>query len=355
MKLYPKRQNLAKEKNSLFSNSSPFGPFLFWKNKWVLNFLILSIFVLPNSIRGESQISSVNKVKIPRFNDDGFVSWELHASKITQKADNIFHSIDPVLYFFSNQILETTAKSKSGEFFIDKGEARGREMFEVLGEGFNARGRNWSWESKARAGENQIKFKEQANVVFFNGLNDFFVNNREISESNCSPDNLDNNVTSEKEALIPTIANADYLEFLTVDENTHRFLLDGNVSISGNNLFLTCDKIEVLFTKDGNSTGTPIGEVSIMDAFDNVMLQQSGRTSYAEQMTLDVKAGTALLVGSARVIDDEWGEASGEKIILEKGNRMAKVVAGKNGRSKLELPPLPNLGFGKKSKKTNFK
>ena len=55
------------------------------------------------------------------------------------------------------------------------------------------------------------------------------------------------------------------------------------------------------------------------------------------------------------LIDDEWGEASGEKIILEKGNRMAKVVAGKNGRSKLELPPIPNLGFGKKPKKTNFK
>ena len=85
------------------------------------------------------------------------------------------------------------------------------------------------------------------------------------------------------------------------------------------------------------------------------MLQQTGRTSYAERMTLDVQAGTALLLGSARVVDDEWGEASGEKIILEKGNRMAKVVAGKNGKSKLELPPLPNLGFGKKPKKTNFK
>ena len=338
----------------MFLNSSQFGPFLFWKNKWVLNFLILSITALPNSIIGESKISSVHKVKIPRFNDDGFVSWELHASKLTQKADDIFHGIEPVLYFFSNQILETTAKSNSGEFFINKGEARGREMFEVLGEGFNARGLNWSWENKARAGENQIIFKEQSNVVFFKGLNNFFGNNSKISESNCSPDNLDNNFTSEKEVLTPTIANANYLEFLTVDENTHRFLLEGNVSISGNNLFLTCDKIEVLFTKDGNSTGTPIGEVSIMDAFENVMLQQTGRTSYAERMTLDVKEGTALLIGSARVVDDEWGEASGEKIILEKGNRIAKVVAGKNGRSKLKLPPLPNLGFGKKPKKNEF-
>lgn len=344
MKSNLRRQNLAKEKNSLYLNSSQFGLFL-----------ILTITVLPSSITGESKTSSVHKVKIPRFNDAGFVSWELHASKLTQKVSNTFHGIEPVLYFFSNQILETTAKSNSGEFLLDKGEARGQEIFEVLGKGFNARGRNWSWRSKTSAGENQMIFKEKANVVFLNGLNYFFASNTQITEANCSPDNLDNNISAEKDLLIPTIAHADYLEFLTLNENTHRFLLDGNVSITGNNLFLTCDKIEVLFTKDGNSTGTPIGEVSLMDAFDNVMLQQTGRTSYAERMTLDVQAGTALLLGSARVVDDEWGEASGEKIILEKGNRMAKVVAGKNGKSKLELPPLPNLGFGKKPKKTNFK
>jgi lipopolysaccharide export system protein LptA len=72
-------------------------------------------------------------------------------------------------------------------------------------------------------------------------------------------------------------------------------------------------------------------------------------------MTLDVKLGTALLIGNARVIDDEWGEASGEQIILEKGKRMVKVIARENGRSRLELPPLPNLGFGKKSKKKIIK
>ena len=41
--------------------------------------------------------------------------------------------------------------------------------------------------------------------------------------------------------------------------------------------------------------------------------------------------------------------------VLEKGKRMVKVIARENGRSRLELPPLPNLGFGKKSKKKIIK
>ena len=72
-------------------------------------------------------------------------------------------------------------------------------------------------------------------------------------------------------------------------------------------------------------------------------------------MTLDVKAGNALLLGSARVSDDEWGAASGEKIILEKGKRLAKVIGEKNNRPKLELPSIPNFGFSKKSKNLKIK
>ena len=49
----------------------------------------------------------------------------------------------------------------------------------------------------------------------------------------------------------------------------------------------------------------------------------------------------------AKVVDDEWGEASGSRIILERGKRIAKVLGDKNQRSRLELPALPNLGFPK--------
>ena len=339
----------------MFIKVAHFVFFVIWENKLFLIFFALINLFFPSLGIGENKLSSVHKIIIPRFDSQGYVSSELHAFKLTQKKENIFLAVDPVLYLFAGQTLETTAKSNSGEFLLDKGMAKGHEMFEVLGKGFNARGRNWSWQDLTKAGENQIIFKENAKVFFQRGLGGFFASKRKITESNCSPEDIVENYTIKNDDLVPTIANANYLEFVTVEENTHRFLLEGNVSIEGNNLFLTCEKIEVLFTKETNSTTTPIGEVSMMYALGNVILRQGGRKSYCDRMTLDVKAGNALLLGSARVIDDEWGVASGEKIILEKGKRLAKVIGEKTNRPKLELPPLPNLGFSKKSKKPKLK
>ena len=76
-----------------------------------------------------------------------------------------------------------------------------------------------------------------------------------------------------QKSLILTIANADYLEFLQLEENTHRFLLDGNVSIRRNNLFLPVRKLKFFLPKMVIQRATPIGEVSMMYAFGNVMLQ----------------------------------------------------------------------------------
>ena len=339
----------------MFIKVAHFGFFVVWGNRlFLMFFAFINLFFSSWGI-GENKLSSVHKIIIPRFDSQGYVSSELHAFKLTQKNENIFLAVDPVLYLFASQILETTAKSNSGEFLLDKGMAKGHEMFEVLGKGFNARGRNWSWQEFTKAGENQMIFKENAKVFFQKGLGGFFAGKQKKTESICSPEDNVENHTIKRGDSVPTIANANYLEFVTLEENAHRFLLEGNVSIEGSNLFLTCDKIEVLFTKEDNSTTTPIGEVTMMYAFGNVILSQGGRKSYCDRMTLDVKAGKALLFGSARVIDDEWGVASGEKIILEKGKRLAKVIGEKRNRPKLELPPLPNLGFSKKSKNPKLK
>jgi len=121
------------------------------------------------------------------------------------------------------------------------------------------------------------------------------------------------------------------------------------VSIEGKNLFLTCKKMEVIFFSESNSTEkNSVGAISSIKAVGNVILTQFGRKCYAQQMIMDVREGIVLLSGTpARVIDDEWGEASGSKIELEKGKRVAKILGDENQRSRLELPALPNLGFSK--------
>ena len=314
-----------------------------------------SLFLLVANLRflkaNEGDLSTVQNLVIPQFNEDGHLSWELHASQVTSKDSDTFLTTNPILYMFTDQIIELTAKSSAGVFLLESGQANGAGFFDVVGSGFRAKGNDWQWINSVGKGRNQMIFKQYGKVIFSSGLGGFFAHDLGGEDSRCATGDEDSPQGEEKNATIPTVAQADYLEFVSTQKNSHLFSLDGNVSIEGDNLFLTCDNIEVLFVKDGNGSNSEIGKISTMDAKGNVVLRQGGRVSYADMMALDVKLGTVLLTGRARVVDDEWGEARGESIVLEKGNRRARVLGGKNTRPRLELPPLPDFGFRKKVKK----
>jgi len=303
------------------------------------------------ALNGKEELSTIHNLTIPRFNEDGHLSWELHASEVNTIDKETFLTTNPLLYLFNNQILDLTAKSETGEFLLKSERAHGSGLLQVTGNGFSAKGNDWQWNNSVKSGRNQMIFNRNGEVIFNEGLDRFFVVPLNREDPSCTPSEDERNQTTVEASNIPTIAQADYLEFLSTVNNSHLFLLDGNVSIEGDNLFLTCDKIEVLFVKDANETSSEIGKISEMDAKGKVILRQGGRTSYGDTMVLDVKLGTVLLNGQARVVDDEWGEASGDRIILEKGKRKARVLRGEGRRPKLELPPLPDFGFRKKSKK----
>ena len=300
----------------------------------------------------EDDLSMVQNLVVPQFNEDGHLYWELHASEVMARDSDTFLTTNPILYMFTDQIIELTAKSSAGEFLLQSEQANGAGLLDVVGSGFRAMGNDWQWINSVAKGRNQMIFKQYGKVVFSSGLGGFFASDLEGEESHCDPGDEGSPQDEEKNATIPTVAQANYLEFVSTQKNSHLFSLDGNVSIEGENLFLTCDKIEVLFVKDGNGSNSEIGKISTMDAVGSVVLRQSGRISYGDKMALDVKLGTVLLIGRARVVDEEWGEARGESIVLEKGKRRARVLGGKNTRPRLELPPLPNFGFRKKAKKT---
>jgi len=318
----------------------------------LLCFLFITSIQLSYSVHADEPLSSIVNVKIPGFNEDGFLSWEIHASKVSPAGDDFFSAILPTIQIYRGQSIQSTAKTKSGNFKPKTGEAWGRERMEVTADGFHAKGENWHWFDKTELGLNQIIFKQGTMITFSRGLGGFFVFENRKSDSNCLPDDIDVNNSKRSDHQLPTIAQADYLEFMSVEENNHRFLLEGNVSVEGNNLYLTCDKIELLFVNDANGTSRQIGKINTMEAIGNVILRQGGRKSYANEMTLSVPEGIAELRGSsddgtlARVVDEEWGEAVGEKIILVKGKRMAKVLS-KSGRPRVILPPIPDLGFDK--------
>lgn len=318
-------------------------------------FSLLGFLSITICMDAKENYSSVSKLKIPNFNEIGHLDWELHAATVSPQGNDLFLTTDPILYLYSDQLIETTAKSERGVFSLRLGQAYGDGIFNVEGNGFTATGKDWIWNNSTKRGENQISFRQRSVVRFKEGLGSFFAMDTKKHKFSCDSEINNEKKNDSNKSLKLTVAEADYLEFLSIEENSHRFLLDGNVSIEGINLFLTCEKMEVLFNKDENASSSPVGKISMIYATGDIILKQDGRTSYSNTMTLDLREGTAYLRGNARVVDDEWGEAVGETIILEKGKRMAKVLGGKNGRPKLELPPLPDLGFRTHPKNTKAK
>ena len=157
-----------------------------------------------------------------------------------------YFATEPTLFIYSDQKLESKALSQSGRFSLSAQEATGEGTFEVNGSGFFAKGIDWDWRNAVPDGKNRMSFSSEATVIFERGLNNFFANHKkdELVEIEACKDKEEDTNSS---ALVPTIANAHSLEFLQVEVGKHRFSLDGNVSIEGKNLFLTCEKMEVIF------------------------------------------------------------------------------------------------------------
>ena len=72
---------------------------------------------------------------------------------------------------------------------------------------------------------------------------------------------------------------------------------------------------------------------------------QKGRSSFADELSIDTLKGEAILQGNARVEDEDYGIAKGDEIVLEKGTRRAIVVGIEGNRPSLQLPEIPNFGF----------
>ena len=107
------------------------------------------------------------------------------------------------------------------------------------------------------------------------------------------------------------------------------------------NASISCESAEIQLSEGSDGDG----EVSGIHATGSVNLKQLGRECWADQLMWDANDSKVSLLGNARVMDDEWGEATGEKILLEKGKGRAQVIGGSQGRSKLSLPIFPRFLF----------
>ena len=123
--------------------------------------------------------------------------------------------------------------------------------------------------------------------------------------------------------------------------------------MTGTNLAVTCDRLEVVTSRTGESEAT-IGEITAIEsivATGGVEIFQAGRRITAGRAELSPHEGLVVLTDQPKIIDGEV-EVSGWRITLLKGERKALVEAdpeqGQGGRPTVKLDSLPDLGYREK-------
>ena len=127
--------------------------------------------------------------------------------------------------------------------------------------------------------------------------------------------------------------------------DSQRIDFKDDVIVNGTNLQVRSRKMEVYLDKaDASivSAGSFAGDVKRIIARENVEIEQGERIATCETAELLPRDGLVVLTGEARVTDQE-GTAEGHRIILNRGQRRARVEGqeGKgDGRARITLPDL---------------
>lgn len=145
-----------------------------------------------------------------------------------------------------------------------------------------------------------------------------------------------------------TVIDSDRVEMVTADGET-RFLFTDNVVVTGNNLTVQCDRLEVFSARNegeregGRDSVTEIGSIQLILATGNVRIEQEGREATAGRAELFPVEGKIVLTENP-VIRNEQGTVSGERITLNQGEGRALVERGEDQPARIVLPSLPDLG-----------
>jgi hypothetical protein len=300
-------------------------------------------------------------VRIPAYDDQGRLHWELQAKEVEVLGNKKYNAKQPVMRFLERNRPVSQAYSASGTFDLGLGSAFGKDRLVVDGEGFEAEGRQWSFEEVNKGARNRLEFSEDAKVAFAHEVGSLLALGPEVPKENKEhqKSRTPANRSSIELRRFPTTAQAKKFELVDLGLGRHKFLLEENVHIemefydanlSGKQLVtISCERAVIDLGQEDNASSQVIGKIVRIHAKGKVQLTQPGRSCIAENLIWNAKGGEVLLDGGAVVSDDHWGEAIGERIILHKEDGRAEVIGGKMGRSKLSLPGLPAFSFPKLS------
>jgi lipopolysaccharide export system protein LptA len=142
-----------------------------------------------------------------------------------------------------------------------------------------------------------------------------------------------------------TVIEAQALDLQSTDTQTVS-VFTGNVTVTGNNIRITCDRLDVVSLRSGDKLDT-LGKqdrFKSLIATGRVRIVQGDREATCEHAEVLPGEDRITLTGRPMVVDHgNNSTATGEPLILYRGDRR---VRGSNVR--ITLPPLKDLGFDKK-------
>jgi lipopolysaccharide transport protein LptA len=150
---------------------------------------------------------------------------------------------------------------------------------------------------------------------------------------------------AESETPPQTVISSDRLEMENEGEKAF-FLFSDHVKLTGNNLIVTCDRLEVHSDRTGDLDANfgKLGSIKQIVAIGNVSISQEGRTARAGRVEVIPAEDKIVLTENPTVIDAQ-GSVSGERMVFLRGERRAVVESGTSGPARVVLPAIPDLGF----------
>ncbi len=146
-----------------------------------------------------------------------------------------------------------------------------------------------------------------------------------------------------------TVVRSESLKMTSTPELNYFYFSD-NVTITGNNLLVKCDNLEVTASRSGEAEATigRIGVIKKIVAIGSVEIFQAGRAALAGRAELLPAEDKIILTDSPQILDRK-ATVSGWRITLLKGNRTVIVENNPDdiggSRPTVVLDALPNLGF----------
>jgi lipopolysaccharide export system protein LptA len=153
--------------------------------------------------------------------------------------------------------------------------------------------------------------------------------------------------------LVPTVIESGSAEMVSTEKET-TFTFRNGVTVTGTNLKITCEHLEVIArrTGDPNATFGKQENFKSLVATGDVRIVQSDREATCDRAEVFPGDDKVVLSGNPKVRStDGQYQASGPKMVLHRGERRAQIIGEGGERPRITLPPLKDLGYEKEKEK----